>query len=421
MRDGDMAVSNDPGDVSRRMFLKAGAATAAVAGLPLGTWASETGGDEPKKRDPLPTRVLGRTGVGVSILNMGTAQKGVTPRLLNAAYDEGIRYIDTADCYAGGASEKAVGEWMAKTGRRKEFFIVTKDHPKTPEEWVTMVDTRLEVLKTDYIDLFFLHMLGAGGRGGGDESHRDIPKMKEWGAAAEKLKKSGKVRVAGFSTHTQMPLRIALLNNAAVGGWVDAIMVASNPKVVQDDADFNKALDACHKAGVGLICMKEMRSLDDVPKLLPEFKTMGLTPHQAVLHAVWSDERFASICSAMPNLPILEENAAAARSFKPLDPEQHGAVIRLYERYASTYCNGCDGRCQEAGGTEAALGDITRFLSYYERDGQRSNARRLYTSLTTEQRNWHGADLAAASAACLCNLDFASLLPRAEERLSGHA
>jgi hypothetical protein len=281
-----------------------------------------------------------------------------------------------------------------------------------------MVDTRLEALKTDYIDLFFLHMLGAGYQGGGDESHRDIPKMKEWGVAAEKMKKSGKVRAVGFSTHTKMSLRIALLNNGAAGGWVDAIMVAYDPKTLRDNAEFDKALDACHKVGVGLICMKEMRAVGDAPKFLPEFKEMGLTPHQAVLHAVWSDERFASICSAMPNLRILEENAAAARGFTPLKREQHRAVIELYERYGAAYCNGCDGRCQKAGGTKAALNDITRFLSYYERDGQIDNARRLYASLTTGQRDWHGADLAAASAACASKLDFASLLPRAEQKLA---
>jgi hypothetical protein len=41
--------------------------------------------------------------------------------------------------------------------------------------------------------------------------------------------------------------------------------------------DFNKALDACHKAGVGLISMKQMRSVKDAPKFLPDFEKMGLT------------------------------------------------------------------------------------------------------------------------------------------------
>ena len=85
---------------------------------------------------------------------------------------------------------------------------------------------------------------------------------------------------------------------------------------------------------------------------------------------------------------------------------------------AAAFCNGCDGRCRHAGKTKAALGEITRALSYYECDGARDSARRAYASLTPEQRDWHGADLAAASAACVSKLDFASLLPRAEEKLA---
>ena len=410
-----MVDSNSRTDVSRRTFIKAGVTAAAGVGLPLDARGEEP---EPGQKPVLPTRVLGRTGEKVSILNLGTAQGAANPRMLNAAYDAGIRYIDTADCYENGKAEKAVGKWLAGADRHKEFFVVTKDHPDQPGQWVEMVDKRLAVLRTDVIDLFFIHQLGEGFRGGGEKSHSRIPKMKAWARAADKLKKSGKVRFVGFSTHTMMSLRIALLNNAATGGWVDAIMVATDPQLVRQNAAFNKALDRCHKAGVGLISMKEMRAVADAPKFLPQFEEMGLTTHQAVLHAVWSDERFTSICSAMPNLKILTENSEAARKFKTMPKKEIGAVIELYERYASGFCNGCDGRCARAAGTTAALGDITRALSYYERDGARDEGRKLYASLTSEQRDWHGADLAAASQRCLCKLDFASLLARADQKLA---
>jgi hypothetical protein len=413
-----MGRSDEQGGLSRRDFVKAGAAAAAVAGMPLELRAAGPGGQKKgKKKGLVPTRVLGRTGVEVSILNFGSAQQ-CNDRLLNAAYDAGIRYIDTADCYSGGNSEKTIGQWMAKKGNREEFFLVTKDHPETPGQWVEMVDRRLEALQTDVIDLFFIHELGKGYQGGGEESHRKWPKFKKWGKAADQLKKSGKVKFVGFSTHTAMPLRIALLNNAAAGGWVDAIMLAYDPQAVKENKRFNKALDKCHKAGVGLICMKEMRAVQHVPKFLPEFEALGLTSHQAVLHAVWSDERIASICSAMSSLNILQENATAAKNFKPLDEKTAAAVIGLYERYALAYCNSCDGRCSRAAGTPAALGDIARYLSYYEADGCRTEARQAYAALPPEQRDWQGADLAAASQACISKLDFASILPRAEEKLA---
>jgi hypothetical protein len=155
-----------------------------------------------------------------------------------------------------------------------------------------------------------------------------------------------------------------------------------------------------------------------MPKVLPEFKELGLSSHQAVLHAVWTDERIATVTSEMPNLPILRENTAAARNFKPLKPAKIAAVIGLYERYGNRFCNACDGRCRRAGHTKAALNDITRALSYYECDGQHEEARKLYASLSPEQRDWGRADLAAASEACLAKLDFATLLPRAEQKLA---
>lgn len=417
-------IQGDEQSVSRREFVKAGAAAAVVAGLPASLAAQQPEdakkGEEkaPDKEQLVPTRVLGRTGAKVSMLNMGTTREPST-RMLNAMYKLGIRYIDTAASYVGGQSERVIAEWMARKGNRKELFIVTKDQPKSPDEWEQMLDRRLEALKTDYIDLFFLHGLGPGRRGGrGDAEQTEWPKSKEWAQAAEKMKKSGKTRFAGFSSHAGFPARTELLNNAASGGWVDALMVSYDPQTVRDNADFNKALDACHKAGIGLISMKQMRGVNDASKFMPDFEKKGLTAHTAVLHAVWSDERIASICSNMPSLEILRENAEAAKKFKPLDKKELAAVISLYEKAGRRFCNACDGRCRRAAGTSAGLNDIVRYLSYYEMDGCRDEARRLFAALSPEERDWHGANLQAASCACLSKLDFETLLSRAERKLA---
>ena len=111
-----------PEDFSRRTFLKAGVTTVAAVGLPLGARGDD---QTPEPKEPLPRRVLGRTGEKVTILNLG-AGRAPSARLLNATYDAGIRYLDTAASYGNGASEKNIGEWLTQTGRRKEIFIVTK-------------------------------------------------------------------------------------------------------------------------------------------------------------------------------------------------------------------------------------------------------------------------------------------------------
>jgi hypothetical protein len=86
--------------------------------------------------------------------------------------------------------------------------------------------------------------------------------------------------------------------------------------------------------------------------------------------------------------------------------------------HGSTLCADCDGRCSLAAGTQAELGNLTRFLTYHEHHGDRTEARRLYAELPPEARDWSGADLEAARAACPNRLDFARLLREVERRLA---
>ena len=71
-----------------------------------------------------------------------------------------------------------------------------------------------------------------------------------------------------------------------------------------------------------------------------------------------------------------------------------------------------------AAGTKAELGNLTRFLTYHEHLGDRAEARRQYAALPDEARDWAGADLAAARAACPNGLDFAALLPEVDRHLA---
>ena len=83
-----------------------------------------------------------------------------------------------------------------------------------------------------------------------------------------------------------------------------------------------------------------------------------------------------------------------------------------------TMCPNCDGRCAVAAGTKAKLGDLARFYTYHEDHGIRSHARESYAELASHERDWHGADLAAAREACHNKIDFASILPEVDRLLS---
>jgi aryl-alcohol dehydrogenase-like predicted oxidoreductase len=341
---------------------------------------------------------------------MGGMMAALDVDYIDIAWSMGIRYFDTADCYKNGQSEKIFGQWLAKyPERRKEIFLVSKDHPKQgPEQLLTMIDKRLKASGTDYLDAFYIH--GIGPKEYGADSV-NWPKSDAFKKVAEQLKSSGKVKLVGFSCHEG---RVAdYLNSAAAGGFVDVIMLAFNP-FYPKGGPLDKALDACHKAGIGLVAMKTMRSAKDVPKRLPELDKLGLTTHQAVLQAVWSDPRIASICNSIENVDQMQSNTAAARSYK--EPLKFAHMELLRETLLAgrrTMCTGCPA-CEAASKqTDFAFHDISRFVTYYEQDGN-TEARDYYLALAAEYRDTNKVDLVALRDACHFKTDYPEIIRRAE-------
>jgi predicted aldo/keto reductase-like oxidoreductase len=353
--------------------------------------------------------VLGKTGATVTLLTQGTVgQPAALERLLRYAYREGVRYFDTAESYRN--AESVFKQWFeAEPEVRKSIFLATKSGVGKPADMLKKVDQRIERLGVDHIDLLFFHGLST--------SQVDWPKSKEMKEAVEAIKKTGKVRFVGFSTHDAT---IAdQLKNSAEGGFIDVIMLKFSPWLDKDSA-LNKALDACHKANIGLVSMKQVagQALKITQERVPSLKAKNLTPVQGLLHAIWTDERFSSSCVTMRNLDHTLENTDAARRFEPLKLSEMTELHEALLAAGPTLCPNCDGRCAEAAGTRARLGDLTRFYTYHEDHGIRGHARECYAELTADERNWQGADLEAAREACHNKLDFAKILPEADRLLS---
>ena len=406
------------GSINRRGFLGTGAGALAAASV-VGIGGETVAQTEPKSKATqsavLPKRKLGRTGVEVSMLNLGTWRSVGLDRILRFAWANGVRYIDTAKSYG---SEPAIGRWLqAMPEVRKQIFLVTKDHPQSPRGLIKQLDQRLDALKTDYVDLIFIHAVGDHDFA----TEWEWPKSKEFKETAEAIRKSGKAKFVGFSTHHQN--RAAILQAAADGGFVDVIMLQNSPWIAEEIGqkdEINRALDNCHKAGIGLISMKQVAgkvNIGEVGKRLPGLKEKGLSPYQGLLHAIWTDERFSSCCVSMRNTDQVRENAEAARVYKPLTTAELNQMRDAFLAAGPTLCTGCDGRCSLAAGTTAELGNLTRFLTYHDHHGYRGEARRLYSELSDAARNWAGADLEAARQACPSKLDFAKLLPRTDQVL----
>ncbi len=411
-----------PASVNRRDFLQTGALAAAATAAIAPNASALASQDAPKAAEGpiLPKRKLGKTGVDVTILNLGTWRSSGLQTIVRAAYTNGVRMYDTAKSYG---SEPGIGKWLTDMPEvRKEIFLVTKDTPRSPKELINQLDLRLADLKTDHVDLFFIHALGDHGVDQGLE----WPKSKEFKETAEALKKSGKAKFVGFSTHHAR--RAEIIQAAADGGFVDVIMLQYTPWL-DKDAPLNRALDDCYKKGIGLISMKQVAGqfadnnakggvLDEVTRKVPMLKERGLTPYQGLLHAIWTDERISAACVSMRNLDQVKENSAAARTFKPLQDAEIRQLRDAVLAHGPTLCADCDGRCAHAAGTKAALGDLTRFLTYHEFHGDREHARNEYAKLTAEARDWKDADLIAAREACPNRLNFAELMPKVDEFLA---
>ncbi len=409
----------------RRQFLQAGAlaASAALAGQ---AGAQEPAvAEDPKTKEPeakkLPTRKLGKTGVEVTMIDAGAVRSQSIERLMRFAFSRGVRVFDSAKLYG---TEPLFKKWFeADATLRKQIFLVTKDQPKTPKDMLKMVDQRLATLGTDYIDLFFVHGMG--------DDHKldtaiEFVKSKEFKETADAIRKSGKAKFIGFSTHHKN--RAQIIQAAAEAGIVDAIMLQYTPWLKKDSA-LNKALDACYEKGIGLISMKQIAGkmfgdqptvniLEEVAKRVPTLKERNLTPFQGLLHAIWSDERISSVCVSMKNLDEISMNVDAAHRYEPLKTAQIEELRDAFVAVGQTLCADCDGSCSIAAGTKAELGNLTRFLTYHQHLGNRTEARNQYAKLSVEERDWADADLQAAQEACPNRLDFAKLLPEVDRHLA---
>ncbi len=382
---------------TRRDFLQvaaAGVITAASAGPLIG---KEDKKDEPK----MPTCPLGETGYDVPILSMG-GQVDYTRNLLllKTALKHGVSYWDTARSYSGGNSERGIGKYFEKLPKdRRKIFLGTKTTRRDSKGMTRELDNSLQRLETDYVELFMLHIVS---------SPRELSgEIKNWAA---KAKKSGKIKLFGFSTHKNMA---ECLDAAAKAGWVDVVMTTYNYRMMES---LDRHVEACHKAGVGLVAMKTQAKGTHhkdrgKPRSYEKYIKKGYTRGQAKMKVVWSDERIAAICSLIPNVELLKENVAAAMDRTELSAGEVDAFRRYARATCGEYCAAC-GACERATGLPVA--EVMRYLMYYNSYGRQRHARRLFARLGAERRaRLAAADLSVAARACPNGLDIPALVNEA--------
>jgi hypothetical protein len=283
----------------------------------LGAAALAATGDAAKA---LPTRVLGRTGVRVTILGMGCGSRLLSyespdkaGEALNLAFDSGVRYFDSAFSYGNGKSETWVGE--ALKHRRKEIFLVTKIQARDGNEAQRILEASMKRLQTDHVDLIHIHSL---------LDDDDLAKVEAKGGPLEvlyKLREQKVTRFIGMTSHTDP----VALKTAIERHDIDCVQMALNAalqgmrngdgKMVLNPAmktSFEQvALPAARKKNLGILAMKVMGQEDLV----------GAAPGKGDASKLFQYSLSLPIAAAvvgMPKLEFVRQNTALARAFKPM-------------------------------------------------------------------------------------------------------
>ena len=319
---------------TRREFLTAGASGVAGAAVmsacsrPLPPDTSQAGSS------PLVTRTLGRTGLKVPIVSIGSAYE---PGLVSAALDAGLTYVHTSGSYADQNHERMLSRVFR--GRPRESFLVGSS-PDFPEYRVEggglsedlgiradastiapFCEGSLQRLGVAHLDLYFLASINDPAT----VLHK--PYMK----AYEALKRDGKIRFAGIATHRNEP---AVIRAAAKSGVWDVVLTAFNFRQSHRE-EVRAAIHEAAEAGLGIIAMKTQAGVywDSMRQRKINMK--------AALRWVLRDEHVHSTVPAFSNYDELEQDLAVARD-PALGPDEE-RDLRLGEvaGLPGLYCQQC--------------------------------------------------------------------------------
>jgi aryl-alcohol dehydrogenase-like predicted oxidoreductase len=264
---------------------------------------------------PIPTRPFGRTGIPVSILALGGWHVGLpktdraATRLVHAAIDAGITFMDNAWDYNEGLSEVRMGKAIAD--RRDQVFLMTKvcTHGRDGKVAMKQLEQSLKRLKTDYLDLWQIHEVVFD-----DEPARHFAK----GGVVEALdraREQGKVRFVGFTGHKAPRLHLEML--AYDYPW-DACQLPLNCFDASFRSFETEVLPELTRRGIAVIGMK---SFGGDARMIKE---KAVTPEEALRYTL--SLPIATLVSGIDTPKILAQNAGIASRFRPMTERQRTAL-----------------------------------------------------------------------------------------------
>jgi predicted aldo/keto reductase-like oxidoreductase len=280
-----------------------------------------------------------------------------------------------------------IGHVLNKYGRDKAF-VSTKINPFEkrlgfrvrlgPEKMQDMVDKSLQRLKTDHVDVLFVHAV----------KDAECLSDEEILSFFETQKKAGKARFLGISFHSEGKTYVDIINQALNTGLYDVFLATLNFK---SPAEHIEALRLARSKQVGIIAMKTQAG---------GYETGvrgALTPHQAALKWVLDHDFVDCAIPGMMNREQLLQNSEVIREKTRLKDKK--ILDAYYDEIKARYCINC-GACSSFCEKGVEIQSIHRFLMYWEGYGDSSLAQDSYRKLLKEENAL--ACMGCASPSCKC-------------------
>jgi uncharacterized protein len=323
----------DSSRTTRRQFLRAASGGALAAGLP-GSACPDALGDQSTAGD-IPRRPLGKTGEKVSIICLGGYHIGVPKdeaealRIIDAALDAGINFLDNAWKYNAGRSEERMGKAL-QGAKRDRAFLMTKSNIRSKKGMLEQLEQSLRRLKTDYLDLWQIHEVDRGdpnrifGPGGAIE-------------AVVQAKKQGKIRYIGFTGHANPAAHQEMLDN---GFDFATVQMPLNPLDHHHLSFEKRILPKAIKRKMGVIAMKTL-AFGKLPQ-------SGVATSEECWRYVLSMP-VSTVCTGCQSMTDLNRAARFARAFTPMSEKERSALLERTKKLAlggkfEDYKSACAGR-----------------------------------------------------------------------------
>jgi uncharacterized protein len=315
---------------------------------------------------------LGKTGIKVSDIGFGIATT-TDPQLLVDAYRRGINYFDISPIYTWSV-EMLAGAFALDPEMRKNAVIASRveclsftDHVRcfgqisdcrncNPGICLDCIDEILKKLGRPHIDILHLHGVGEAGTTDLDLLDPNSQKGRTLFTFFESLKRQGKLRVAGITTHGPC-LTDAAFDRAVQSGNFGAIMSALN-YMLEPSPDFEKSLRTAEEHGVGVSAMKVLANAQS-RKIPPE--TGRPLSHAAIAWAL-SQPGVNNVVIHIDNWEMLEEYLGA--SDHRLSMVDRFKLARHRKATSNEYCRvGC-GRCLDSCPHGVEIATVLRIDQY---------------------------------------------------------